>query len=66
MGFVYSIFYGIVGIALLMIGYKAFEIVLPFDAIQNIKEEKNLPISILYAGVVVALGLVIAASILSR
>jgi uncharacterized membrane protein YjfL (UPF0719 family) len=66
MGFLHTIFYSAIGIALLILGWKAFEIILPFGFMERIKEENNIPLAVCYAGVVVAIGIVIAASIVSR
>ena len=54
--------YSIVGLIILMIGYKVFDIATPYDLNRQIAEENNVAAGVAVAGVLVSLGLIVAAA----
>lgn len=54
--------YSIVGLVILMIGYKVFDVATPYDLNRQIAEENNVAAGIAVAGVLVSLGIIVAAS----
>ena len=55
--------YSILGFIILMIGFKIFDIVTPFDLNKEIAEDDNPAAGIVVAGMMVALGIIVAAAI---
>ena len=62
-GLILSIVYGLVGILLLMVGYKIFEWITPFSVEDALSKEQNRAVGIVVAGMFLAIGIVIAAAI---
>lgn len=62
-GIVATVVYGLVGIALVAIGFKAFSWVLPFDVKKELEEDHNLSVGVLLAALVLGICLVVAATI---
>lgn len=54
--------FSIVGLIILMIGYKVFDIATPYDLNRQIAEENNVAAGVAVAGVLVSLGLIVAAA----
>ena len=57
-----GIVFSIVGLIILMIGYKVFDIATPYDLNRQIAEENNTAAGIAVAGVLVSLGIIVAAA----
>lgn len=62
-GLILSVVYGLVGILLLMVGYKIFEWITPFSVEDALAKEKNVAVGIVVAGMFLAIGLVVGAAI---
>ena len=58
-----SVVFSIVGLVILMIGYKVFDLVTPYHLDKQIADENNTAAGIALAGVLIALGLIVAAAI---
>ena len=58
-----SVVFSIVGVIVLMVGYKIFDLVTPFDLNHQIAEDNNTAAGIAVAGVIIALGLIVAAAV---
>ena len=54
--------FSIVGLIILMIGYKVFDLATPYDLNRQIAEENNVAAGIAVAGVILALGIIIHAA----
>lgn len=54
--------FSIVGLIILMIGYKVFDMATPYDLNRQIAEENNVAAGIAVAGVLVSLGIIVAAA----
>ena len=57
-----GIVFSIVGLIVLMIGYKFFDMATPYDLHRQIAEENNTAAGIAVAGVLVSLGIIVAAA----
>lgn len=57
-----GIVFSIVGLIILMIGYKVFDMATPYDLNRQIAEENNTAAGIAVAGVLVSLGIIVAAA----
>lgn len=57
-----GIVFSIVGLIVLMIGYKVFDMATPYDLNRQIAEENNTAAGIAVAGVLVSLGIIVAAA----
>jgi len=64
MGIVGSLIYTILGIIFLVVGYKVLGAVTPFDLNKEIAEDDNVAAGVLVAGMMIGLGIIIAAAIL--
>ncbi len=58
-----SVVFSIVGVIVLMVGYKIFDLVTPFDLDHQIAEDNNTAAGIAVAGVIIALGLIVSAAV---
>jgi uncharacterized membrane protein YjfL (UPF0719 family) len=58
-----SLVYAIVGVILLYGGYRVFDLLTPGNAHDKIFKENNVAVSILIAGFIIGLAIVIAAAI---
>ncbi len=54
--------FSIIGLIILMIGYKVFDWATPYDLNRQIAEENNTAAGIAVAGVLVSLGIIVAAA----
>jgi len=59
-----AVVYSILGIIILMIGFKVLDIVTPFDLNKEIAEDDNPAAGVVVAGMMIALGIIVAAAIL--
>ena len=62
-GVVDSLVYTVLGILLLVISYKVFGAVVPFDLNKELAEDDNTAVGVFMAGIFIAVGLVISAAI---
>ena len=62
-GLILSVVYGLIGILLLMVGYKIFEWITPFSVEDALSKDQNRAVGIVVAGMFLAIGIVIAAAI---
>ena len=63
-GLVGSVVYSILGIVVLMVGFKIFDWITPFSLNKEIEEKNNTAAGVIVAGIMIALGLIVAAAIL--
>lgn len=57
-----GVIFSIVGLVVLMVGYKVFDMATPYDLNRQIAEENNTAAGIAVAGVLVSLGIIVAAA----
>ena len=62
-GIVGAIVYSILGMVILLIGWKVFDKTTPFDLNKEIAEDNNAAAGIVVAGIMIALGIIVAAAI---
>jgi hypothetical protein len=55
--------FSIIGLIILMVGYKVFDMATPYDLNRQIAEENNTAAGIAVAGVLVSLGIIVAAAL---
>ena len=58
-----SIVFSVVGLVVLLIGYKIFDAVTPYHLNHEIAEDNNTAAGVAVAGLLIALGLIVAAAI---
>ncbi len=54
-----TIIYCVLGFAMLGVGYKIFEFITPYDFDRQITEDKNVPLGIIAASVIISVALVV-------
>jgi len=64
LGLVAALIYSLLGIVVLMIGFKIFDWITPFSLNREIEEKNNTAAGVIVAGIMIALGLIVAAAIL--
>ena len=57
-----GVVFSIVGLIILMVGYKVFDLATPYDLNHQIAEENNTAAGIAVAGVLISLGIIVAAA----
>ena len=57
-----GVVFSIVGLIILMVGYKVFDVATPYDLNRQIAEENNVAAGVAVAGVLVSLGIIVAAA----
>ena len=57
-----GVVFSIVGLVVLMVGYKVFDVATPYDLNRQIAEENNVAAGVAVAGVLVSLGIIVAAA----
>ena len=57
-----GVVFSIVGLIVLMVGYKVFDLATPYDLNRQIAEENNVAAGVAVAGVLVSLGIIVAAA----
>jgi len=62
-GIVGTIVYSALGLIVLLIGFKLFDLVTPFSLNKEIAEENNVAAGVVVAGIMIALGIIVAAAI---
>ncbi len=63
-GVLASVIYSALGIIVLLIGFKLFDVATPFSLNKEIAEDQNVAAGVVVAGIMIGLGLIVAASIL--
>ena len=64
LGLAAALIYSVLGIIVLMIGFKVFDWITPFSLDQEIEEKNNTAAGVIVAGIMIALGLIVAAAML--
>ena len=64
LGLTAALIYSFLGIIVLMIGFKIFDWITPFSLNREIEEKNNTAAGLIVAGIMIALGLIVAAAIL--
>ena len=62
-GILGAVVYSILGIIILLLGFKIFDKATPFDLNKEIAEDNNAAAGIAVAGMLIALGVIVAAAI---
>ena len=62
-GLLDSAIYSVLGMLLLVVCYKLFSVVVPFDLNKELAEDDNPAVGVFMAGIFIAVGLVVAAAI---
>ncbi len=62
-GLLLSVVYGLVGILLLMIGYKIFEWVTPFSVNDALSKDQNRAVGIVVGAIFIAIAIIVAAAL---
>ena len=62
-GILLALVYSVVGIVILVVGFKILDLVTPFDLNKEISEDNNVAAGVLVAGMMIGLGIIIAAAI---
>lgn len=57
-----GIVFSVVGLIILMVGYKVFDMATPYDLNRQIAEENNTAAGVAVAGVLISLGIIVAAA----
>ena len=58
-----TIVYGLIGIALALVGYKAYEWMVPFDLNKEIEVDQNPAVGLVLGAVIIGVSIIVAASI---
>ncbi|MCG9126784.1 DUF350 domain-containing protein [Candidatus Poribacteria bacterium] len=56
------VIFSIVGLVILMVGYKVFDMATPYDLNKQIAEENNVAAGVVVAGVIISLGIIVMAA----
>lgn len=54
--------FSVVGLIILMVGYKVFDLATPYDLNKQIAEENNVAAGVAVAGVIISLGIIVMAA----
>lgn len=60
---VWSIIYGLVGVMLLMIGYKIFEWITPFSVNDALAKDQNRAVGIVVGAIFIGIAIIVAAAL---
>ncbi len=55
--------YGLLGIALSVLGYLVFDLITPFSLGKELVEDKNVAVGIVVAGIIIGISIIIAAAV---
>jgi putative membrane protein len=55
--------FGVVGIALLIVGYYIWELVTPYNLRRELQENKNLAVAVVAASFIIGMAIVVAAAL---
>lgn len=64
-GAIETVIFGLLGIALLLLGYKAFQMIVPWDVNKEIEADHNTAVAIVLAGLFIGVSVIIAAVLVS-
>jgi len=64
-GVVETVLYGFLGILLAIVGYRAFDLITPFDLAKELAEDQNVAVAIVVGAIVLGVSLIISLTILS-
>jgi uncharacterized membrane protein YjfL (UPF0719 family) len=64
-GAIETVIFGLLGIALLLVGYKAFQMIVPWDVNKEIEADHNTAVAIVLAGLFIGVSVIIAAVLVS-
>lgn len=62
-GLLLSVIYGLVGILLLMIGYKIFEWITPFSVNDALSKDQNRAVGIVVGAIFIGIAIIVAAAL---
>ena len=62
-GLILSVVYGLVGILLLMIGYKIFEWITPFSVNDALAKDQNRAVGIVVGAIFIGIAIIVAAAL---
>jgi uncharacterized membrane protein YjfL (UPF0719 family) len=62
-GLLLSVVYGLVGIVLLMVGYKIFEWVTPFSVNDALSKDQNRAVGIVVGAIFIGIAIIVAAAL---
>lgn len=63
-GIVNSLIYSAVGLVILLIGFKVFDLATPFSLNKEIADDNNVAAGVVVAGIMIGLGIIVAAAII--
>ncbi len=55
--------YGLLGIALSVLGYLIFDLITPFSLGKELVEDRNIAVGIVVAGIIIGISIIIAAAV---
>ncbi|MBI4470084.1 MAG: DUF350 domain-containing protein [Acidobacteria bacterium] len=55
--------YGLLGIALSVLGYLVFDLITPFSLGKELVEDKNVAVGIVVAGIIIGISIIIASAV---
>ncbi|MFC1852840.1 DUF350 domain-containing protein [candidate division CSSED10-310 bacterium] len=59
-----TIFYTIIGVILMGISFKLYDMITPFDINKELEEDKNIAIGIVLASIILGIAIIIAAAMI--
>ena len=62
--FIATIFYSALGVLLMGLAFKLYDMITPFDINKELEEDKNLAVGLVLASVIIGISIVVAAAIL--
>ena len=62
-GIIGALIYSALGLIILLIGFKVFDLATPFSLNKEIAEDNNVAAGVAVAGIMIALGLIVASAI---
>lgn len=62
--FIATIIYSIVGVVIMAVAFKLYDMVTPFEINKELEEEKNISVGIVIAAVILGISIIVAAAIL--
>jgi len=63
-GVIGTIVYSALGLVVLLVGFKIFDLVTPFSLNKEIAEDNNVAAGVVVAGIMIGLGIIVAAAII--
>lgn len=62
--FIATIFYAAVGIVMMGVAFKLYDMITPFDLNKELEEDKNIAVGIVIASVILGISIIVASSII--